>query len=75
MLRTVEVLDAEAFKSDIQIWKQSTMMQLLIGDVFRMYEPDGTKVIDAGGYSVFKAISLPYITDDIPGVSVERYFL
>ena len=75
MERTVEVLDAEAFKSGIKIWKQSTMLELIVGDIFRMYEPDGSQVVDQSGYSVFKAVSLPYVTDGIPGVHVERYFL
>jgi hypothetical protein len=75
MERTAEVLDAEALKSDIKIWRPTTMLELKVGDIFRLLEPDGTQVTDASGYSVFKAVSAPFVTDNIPGIHVERYFL
>jgi hypothetical protein len=70
MERTVEV-----YNKATREWKQSHMLELLVGDIFRMYEPDGTKVIDTIGHDVFKVVAMPYLKDDIPGVSVERYFL
>lgn len=35
--------------------------QLEPGDVFRMFEPDGTRVFDAGGFSAWVVEERPFI--------------
>lgn len=44
--------------------KKCTLKDLKQGDFFEMYEHDGTKVVNDGGYSIFQAVEEPFMRDD-----------
>lgn len=45
-------------------WVETTLMDLTSGCTFRMYEPDGSPVVDKYGRNEWVAASKPYIGAD-----------
>lgn len=50
--RTIEILQSSG-------WVPATLPQLVTGDIFRIFEPDGSPVLNAHGNPEFRALSLP----------------
>ena len=61
-------------KKEGEEWVSCKMMELRIGDVFRVFEPDGERVYWDNAY-MFLAIGDPYINEqDISTISCEKVY-
>lgn len=45
-------------------WKEINFEELKAGNIFRMFNSDGTPVKDRDGNKIFIAISEPFLTED-----------
>lgn len=52
-------------------WTRTEMKYLKPGDIFRMFDPDGTPVSDKKRGTEFKVIDKPYFTNNVWGVNCE----
>jgi len=62
---------AEILMPDVG-WTEVSFEQLLKGDTFRLFESDGTPVIDDEGKSIFVATCDPYVYRGVWGINTKE---
>lgn len=55
-------------------WVRVSMIDLISGDVFRMFEPNGTRIVDPSDKACeWKVVGAPFVTGGVVGVKTEVY--